>query len=775
MASPLIQLSQGNTPSRALLAQISHVETAITKAEDDFLHAVEFGDVPLVKSILEENPYINVDCTDALGRTPLRLAVKNENKELVEMLVSLSNADNTNEAVLQAIDAGFTSIAEITLRHPKYLENTNRMRRMGDVEGFFKRSWRGSQFPSYVTPLMLASQKNQYVIVQLLLQRGEYIIKPHKFGCPCQECTNKRKYDQLRLAKSRLDAFKGLCSEAYISLNSQDPFLTAFELAHELRRLAKSEVFFKREYTDLADHLSTYVVKLLDRVWTHRELSVVLDKCGPPTDDVYESLARFKMAVDLEEKAFVTHPNCQQRIDRCWFEGMGKIKRLSWPQQIGILILSIVAYPVFVAYFLIAPESKTSKILKVPAVKFICHTLSFFAFLILIIISCFESISIISDSNTLQQKYPDIHEKYKRYRQKYNQQLYYDDFPLRTLTPQVTEILILIWVIAMVVQECQELWSQGIRSHFSDKFNLLDFVLLSVYIATYSLRFLCIKKLNSSVYELQNVPEFNLSFGVEAHIYWINADRSFWDSYDPINTAEGLFAIANIFSFSRIAYLLRANETLGPLQISLGRMINDIMQFFALAVIVIIAFLVALRNLYWYYSNRDDIEINGLGIPKPEAVEKYGDELAAFRTVFWAIYGRGQDTDVSLGNYNNTVTEKIGESISGLYHIIMIILLLNILVAMMTRTFDKTAEDADIEWKFARSTLYMEYITKGRVLPVPFNILEVLYKMIMHFIQLANEKKEEVNHEHTVLYDAGRRTAISNVESQRRFKVKDHV
>lgn len=51
-------------------------------------------------------------------------------------------------------------------------------------------------------------------------------------------------------------------------------------------------------------------------------------------------------------------------------------------------------------------------------------------------------------------------------------------------------------------------------------------------------------------------------------------DRFYWVSLDPVNVAEGLFAIANIFSFSRICFLLPAIQHLGPLQISLGRMMS---------------------------------------------------------------------------------------------------------------------------------------------------------------------------------------------------------
>lgn len=51
-------------------------------------------------------------------------------------------------------------------------------------------------------------------------------------------------------------------------------------------------------------------------------------------------------------------------------------------------------------------------------------------------------------------------------------------------------------------------------------------------------------------------------------------DRFYWQPFDPINAAEALFAVANILSFSRISYLLPANEALGPLQITLGRMVK---------------------------------------------------------------------------------------------------------------------------------------------------------------------------------------------------------
>lgn len=198
---------------------------------------------------------------------------------------------------------GFTNIAEAILKHPKYKILNEKKILNGDTDSFWQTpSSDDAQFSPDITPIMLASQFNRTEIVQMLLLNGDRISKPHDFNCKCIECLNKFKFDSLRHAQSRLNAYKGLASESYISLASIDPILTAFELGRELGILAEKEKYFKHEYLQLRHSLSTYSVKLLNNVRGRDELEIVLNKTGKEKEEKYEQLARLDLALRFQEK-----------------------------------------------------------------------------------------------------------------------------------------------------------------------------------------------------------------------------------------------------------------------------------------------------------------------------------------------------------------------------------------------------------------------------------------------------------------------------------------
>jgi transient receptor potential cation channel subfamily C protein 6 len=257
----------------------------------------------LVKNILENIKDFNIEITDNLGRSSLRLAVENEHLEVVQALLSKSDSQKIRDCLLLAIYLGYTAIAEAILKHPKYKILNEKKFLNGDQDSFWQTpSSDDAQFSPDVTPIILAAQYNRTEIVQMLLINGDRISKPHDFNCKCTECLNKFKFDSLRHAQSRLNAYKGLASESYISLASIDPILTSFELSRELGILAEKEKYFKHEYLQLKSALSIYSVKLLNNVRGRDELEIVLDKAGKEKEEKYSKLARLDLALKYEEK-----------------------------------------------------------------------------------------------------------------------------------------------------------------------------------------------------------------------------------------------------------------------------------------------------------------------------------------------------------------------------------------------------------------------------------------------------------------------------------------
>ena len=159
---------------------------------------------------------------------------------------------------------GHTTIAEAILKHPKYKIFNEKKFLNSATDSFWQTpSSDDAQFSPDITPIMLASQYNRTEIVQMLLSNGDRIEKPHEFYCNCNECSNRFKFDSLRHAQSRLNAYRGIASESYISLASIDPILTAFELGHEIKILAEKEKYFKVLFIFLNYSKSLILVSLI--------------------------------------------------------------------------------------------------------------------------------------------------------------------------------------------------------------------------------------------------------------------------------------------------------------------------------------------------------------------------------------------------------------------------------------------------------------------------------------------------------------------------------
>ncbi|XP_065729199.1 short transient receptor potential channel 7 [Phocoena phocoena] len=686
--------------------------TSLTPEEERFLDSAEYGNIPVVRKMLEESKTLNFNCVDYMGQNALQLAVGNEHLEVTELLLKKENLARVGDALLLAISKGYVRIVEAILSHPAFAQGQRLTLSPLEQElrddDFYAYDEDGTRFSHDITPIILAAHCQEYEIVHILLLKGARIERPHDYFCKCNECTEKQRKDSFSHSRSRMNAYKGLASAAYLSLSSEDPVLTALELSNELARLANIETEFKNDYRKLSMQCKDFVVGVLDLCRDTEEVEAILN--GDVNFQVWSdhhrpSLSRIKLAIKYEVKKFVAHPNCQQQLLTMWYENLSGLRQ----QSIAVKFLAVfgvsLGLPFLAIAYWIAPCSKLGRTLRSPFMKFVAHAVSFTIFLGLLVVNAsdrFEGVKTLPNETFTD----------------YPKQI----FRVKTTQFSWTEMLIMKWVLGMIWSECKEIWEEGPREYMLHLWNLLDFGMLSIFVASFTARFMAfLKASEAQVYVDQHVQHDTLhNVSLPPEVAYFTYARDKWWPSDPQIISEGLYAIAVVLSFSRIAYILPANESFGPLQISLGRTVKDIFKFMVIFIMVFVAFMIGMFNLYSYYRGA---KYN----PAFTTVEE------SFKTLFWSIFGLSEVISVVL-KYDHKFIENIGYVLYGVYNVTMVVVLLNMLIAMINNSYQEIEEDADVEWKFARAKLWLSYFDEGRTLPAPFNLVpspKSFYYLIM--------------------------------------------
>uniref|UniRef100_A0A8C2ZPH8 Transient receptor potential cation channel, subfamily C, member 4b n=1 Tax=Cyclopterus lumpus TaxID=8103 RepID=A0A8C2ZPH8_CYCLU len=432
--------------------RIVRAESELSNLERAYLGAVEKGDYATVKQALEEAEIyfrININCIDPLGRTALLIAIENENLEIIDLLLSFNVY--VGDALLHAIRKEVVGAVELLLNHKKPRGEKQVPPILLDKQF--------SDFTPDITPIILAAHTNNYEIIKLLLQRGVSIPQPHAVRCNCVECASSSDVDGLRHSRSRLNIYKALASSSLIALSSEDPFLTAFQLSSELKELSTVENEFKSEYEELSHMCKQFAKNLLDQTRSSRELEIILnyrDDINPLLDEITNDLARLKLAIKYCQKEFIAQPNCQQLLASQWYDEFPGWRRRHWAGKLITCIFIGLLFPLLSIFYVISPKSRYGLFIRKPFIKFICHTSSYLTFLFLLLLA--------------------------------SQHIAAADQNYQGPKPTTVEWLILPWVLGFIWTEIKQMWDSGFQDYIDDWWNLIDFIVNSLYLATISLK-----------------------------------------------------------------------------------------------------------------------------------------------------------------------------------------------------------------------------------------------------------------------------------------------
>ncbi|KAM4533924.1 short transient receptor potential channel 1 [Odontesthes bonariensis] len=671
----LYQGTDASSPDKFLaLKDVREVKEETTLDEKLFLLACEKGDYYMVKKLLEENRHgeLNINCVDVLGRDAVTITIENENLDILQLL--LEHGCQATDALLVAIDSEVVGAVDILLNHrPRRASKPSIAKLMQRIQN-----------PEYsttmdVAPVILAAHRNNYEILTMLLKQDISLPRPHAVGCECTLCNAKNKKDSLRHSRFRLDIYRCLASPSLIMLTEEDPILRAFELSTDLKELSLVEVEFRNDYEELAKQCKMFAKDLLAQARNSRELEVILnhtsnedhlDKRGLLEERM--NLSRLKLAIKYNQKEFVAQSNCQQFLNTVWFGETASYRRKHTCLKIATVLSVAILWPLLSICYLLVPRSRVGQIIHTPFVKFIIHSASYLTFLLLL--NLYSLVYNEGKKNTMGP------------------------------APEMVDYLLILWIIGMVWSDVKRLWYEGLEDFLEESRNQLSFVMNSLYLATFALKIVAHSKFKKE-----------------------QAERKNWDAFHPILVAEGLFAFANVLSYLRLFFMYTTSSILGPLQISMGQMLQEFGKFLGLFLLVLFSFTIGLTQLYGR-DHKDPFKKTPKDCEGIFCQQQSNDAFHTFMgtcyALFWYIFSLAHVAlFVTRINYTEELRSFVGAMIIGTYNIVVVIVLTKLLVAMLHKSFRQIANHEDKEWKFARAKLWLSYFDDKCTMPPPFNVL----------------------------------------------------
>ncbi|KAF5895516.1 serine/threonine-protein phosphatase 6 regulatory ankyrin repeat subunit B-like, partial [Clarias magur] len=192
-----------------------------------------------------------------------------------------------------------------------------------------------------------------------------------------------------------------------------------------------------------------------------------------------------------------------------------------------------------------------------------------------------------------------------------------------------------------------------------------------------------------------------------------------------------LLAIAMTLGFIQLLEFLMFHHLFGPWVIIIKNLIKDLCRFGIVLLLFLIAFSLSFTAICQpvYTISQGNITVTpcnkSISEPVRSNVTPKITPLNGAVLLFFALFGLTEQDDIICSDHSPDENAGLIKLVFGIYLVVTVIVLLNLLIAMMSNTYQCIQDQSDIEWKFGRAIHIRDMSCKPDT-PSPFNLLTSL-------------------------------------------------
>lgn len=239
-------------------------------------------------------------------------------------------------------------------------------------------------------------------------------------------------------------------------------------------------------------------------------------------------------------------------------------------------------------------------------------------------------------------------------------------------------------------------------------------------------------------------------------------------------TRNQLLALVLLLSFVELLNFLTFHHLFGPWAVIIQDLMKDMMRFLVIMGIFLIGFSLTVSAIYvpvfeppiqsglasegsgngvggnsFVYSHNQLPATQQIGAGQsvvPTMGLEFQSPLFTFEMLFYSLFGLVEPDFMPPMHSSPAFSKVIMKVVFGVYMMITVVVLINLLIAMMSNTYQRIEARSDIEWKFGRAKLIRNMI---RTSPTPSPLILLMGIWIDYYRefrrkQLARQKVEKM-------------------------------